>query len=243
MTENLFDAPQTTDDVSLRDELTNKWKDKPADELLKAKVESDLYIKTLERQKDELRTDYLKQRDELLAKAKFEELLDRFEKAPREPNLQVAPPLANEVEPKYDPKQIESLVLSKINETKIAEKETDNFNRVQSKLQERFGNNYHSVLKEQQSTLGLSDTDVNALAKKSPEAFFRLMGLNEQSRESFQTPPRSSQRNDHFSPRVIKRDWNYYQELKKTNPTLYLDPKLSVQMHNDAVELGDAFYG
>jgi hypothetical protein len=165
MTENLFDAPQTTDDVSLRDELTNKWKDKPADELLKAKVESDLYIKTLERQKDELRTDYLKQRDELLAKAKFEELLDRFEKAPREPNLQVAPPLANEVEPKYDPKQIESLVLSKINETKIAEKETDNFNKVQSKLTERFGNNSLQFLRNNRVHLDCLTTDVNALAR------------------------------------------------------------------------------
>jgi hypothetical protein len=31
--------------------------------------------------------------------------------------------------------------------------------------------------------------------------------------------------------------------MKKTNPKLYLDPKIAVQMHNDAIELGDAFYG
>jgi hypothetical protein len=38
-----------------------------------------------------------------------------------------------------------------------------------------------------------------------------------------------------------KRTWAYYQELKKTNPKLYLDPKISVQMDKDAIALGDAF--
>jgi len=241
---DLFNAPADQQDTSLRDEILNKWKDKPAEELLEAKVNSDLYIKTLERQKDELRTDYLAQREELLAKAKFEDLLTRFESS-KDNNLQVANTPANEVEsPKYDPKEIESLVLKKIGESKSLEKETENYNKVEAKLKERFGSNYLSILQEQRNNLGLSVEDVNALAKKSPEAFFRVMNLNEQRSESFQTPPRSGQRNDNFAPRgQTKRDWNYYQELKKTNPKLYLDPKISVQMHNDAVEQGEAFYG
>ncbi len=104
---NLLDGETNTNE---RDEILAKWKDKPLEELLKAKVESDLYIKTLEKQKDELRDDYLKQREELLAKAKFEELIDRYEKAPKE---QVANP-ANEESLKYDPKQVEDIVLKKI---------------------------------------------------------------------------------------------------------------------------------
>ena len=54
---NLLDAPLDQGNSNERDEITAKWKDKPQDELLKAKVESDLYIKTLERQKDELRNE------------------------------------------------------------------------------------------------------------------------------------------------------------------------------------------
>src|SRR5437868_7137835 len=104
-------TPPADQQVNERDELTAKWKDKPLEELLKAKVESDLYIKTLKKQKDELRADYLSQREELLAKAKLEELIDRFEKK----DLQVAPPEANEVEsPKYDPKEVENIVLKQI---------------------------------------------------------------------------------------------------------------------------------
>lgn len=232
------------DPANERDAILNKWKDKPIEELLKAKVDADLYVRTLERQKDEMRDDLLKTREELLAKAKFEELIDRFENAPRD--LQVAPPKANEESQKFDLKDIESLFDTRLKQAKVFELETANMTLVQNKLQERFGEKSVDVLKEQQSTLGLSDDDVRMLAKKSPEAFFRMMGLNDQRQtESFQTPPKSAQRNDNFSPRgATKRDYAYYQELKKTQPKLYLDPKIAVQMHNDVMEMGEsAFYG
>src|SRR5882762_396010 len=87
-----------------RDEIAAKWKDKPLEELLKAKIDSDLYIKTIERQKDEMRDDLLKTREELLTKAKFEDYIDQMKNTN---NLQVAPPLANEESHKYDPKEIE----------------------------------------------------------------------------------------------------------------------------------------
>lgn len=224
---------------ALRQELLSKWKDKPVEELLEAKVNSDLYIKSLESQKDELRDMYDKQRDELLAKAKFEELIDRMNK----PSGEVPPTLGKEPEsPKQmEIKDIESLVLQKIQETEARKNETKNFNEVQNKLKERFGDNYVSSLKDYQRTLGLSDTDVNSLAMKSPKAFFQMLGINETEQAGFTSPPRSGQRNDHFAPKTPKRDFQYYQELKKTNPKIYLDPKIQVQMHNDAIALGAAF--
>lgn len=234
---DLFEVQQTNDDTSLRDELTAKWKDKPAEELLKAKVEADLYIKTLEKQKDELRADYLTQREELLAKAKFEDLLTQFKSSPETP---AATPPAKEVESPKEPVDIDAKVRKLIEETRQADRRTANVTQVQEKLRERFGNNYQSVLKD----TGLSNNQINDIAGDSPEAIFRLVGLRDTQREDFQTPPRSAQRSDNFSPKgQTKRDWNYYQELKKTNPKLYLDPKLSVQMHNDAIEQGEAFYG
>jgi len=133
---NLLDAPADQGNSNERDEITAKWKDKPQDELLKAKVESDLYIRTLERQKDELRNDYIAQREELLAKAKFEDLVDRLQN----PERQVTPPIVNDTEkPPMDLKEIEAVVLNKIKENKLAEKQSDNFTQVQNKLQERFG--------------------------------------------------------------------------------------------------------
>lgn len=232
---NLLDTPVETNDDTARDELLAKWKDKPAEEVLKAKIESDLYIKTLEKQKDELRSDYLKQREELLAKAKFEDLLDRFEKS----NTPVTPPVVNEkIESQFTSEDIDSRVRALLEETRQTERKTANFNKVQEKLKERYGNNYAQHLKD----TGLPEKQINEIAMESPDAFFRLLGMNDERRDNnFQAPPRSNQRNDQFSPKVNKRDWNYYQELKKTNPRLYLDPKIAVQMHNDAIALGNDF--
>jgi len=232
------DLPQSNDS----EDILNKWKDKPLEEVLKAKVNADLHIKALEREKAELREMYLSQREELLAKAKFEEYIDQI-RTPKQ-DLQVANTTANEVNsPKYDPKEIENLVLSKIQEAESNKVSVENFRKVQSKLKERYGDNYVSVLKDQQDSLGLSQDEINNLAKRSPEAFFRVMGLNEKNTDPFQSPPRSGQRNDSFAPRgAPKRDYNYYQELKKTNPKLYLDPKISLQMEKDAQELGMAFF-
>lgn len=232
---NLLDTPVETNDDTAREELFAKWKDKSAEEVLKAKVESDLYIKTLEKQKDELRSDYLKQREELLAKAKFEDLLDRFEKS----NTPVTQPVVNEkIESQFKPEDIDVRVRALLEETRQTERKTSNFNKVQEKLKERFGNNYAQHLKD----TGLPEKQINEIAMESPDAFFRLLGMNDDRRDNnFQAPPRSNQRNDQFSPKVNKRDWNYYQELKKTNPRLYLDPKIAVQMHNDAIALGNDF--
>lgn len=235
---NLLDAGDPS--ASAREELLNKWKDKSPEEVLKAKIEADIHIKTLEREKAELYGEYTKQHEELLAKAKLEELIDRLEKSPRETQVAITP--ANEVkEPKYDPVEMEKLILSKIQETEHKKVEVANYNKVEAKLKERYGENFSPVLKDQQNTLGLSDADVNNLAMKSPEAFFRVMGLNTEPKDGYVPPPRNIQRNDSFAPRTQKRDYNYYQELKKTNPKIYLDPKISAQMERDAIALGDAF--
>lgn len=240
---NLLDGTDQPSETNEREELLNKWKDKSKEELLEAKINSDLYIKTIERQKDDIKEDYLKQREELLARDNLKELRDQLNATKSSSDITKAED--GNREPKYDPKEIELLISNKIKETKIVEKQAENFSQVQNKLQEKYGNNYRAVLKEQQSTLGLSDEDVNNLAMKSPSAFFKLMGLDAQKTESFQTPPRSNQRNDNFAPKgETKRDWAYYQELKKTNPTLYLDRKIAIQMHNDVMEMGEArFYG
>lgn len=210
----------------------------------RGKYESDQFIKTLTRQQDELRADYIKLKEESVARDKLEELIGQLEarqqNVSHESTLKVNEPITS---PLLDPKQIESLIDSRITEKDLAKKQSDNFKIVEDRLKERYGKNYQSVLKEQTESLGLSGEDVNALARKSPVAFFTTFGLDQQqSNNSFQTPPKSSQRNDSFSPKAQKRLWSYYQTLKKEKPTVYWDPKTTVQMHKDAEEYGDAFF-
>lgn len=228
---------QDPDDTSLRDELAAKWKDKPLEELLKAKVDSDLYIKTLERQKDELRVDFMKAQEEIQKGKNMEELIAKLNQ--KEPPA--SPPLKPEENTALNEEELFTKLETRLAQKRQVEVETENFNVVQNKLKDRFGNNAASVLQEQAQTMGLSKEDVNSLAKKSPEAFFRIMGLNEQQKDLFMAPPRSNLRNDHFAPKVQKRDWTFYQNMKSTNPKEYWAPKTQLQMHRDAEALGDAF--
>lgn len=237
-----MDIFNSVDQTAEREEIFNKWKEKypeAPEAFINDKVESDLYIKTLERQKDELRNDFIKTQEDLQARTNLQDLIDRLNS--QAPQHTPAPQGDTEKPTGLTPEQVEQLVLSKIEQNKLLDKEKTNFDMVQSKLQERFGKNAAEILREQANTMGLSNDDVNALARKSPEAFFRIMGLNDQRREGFMAPPRGDQRNDNFAPRTEKRTWSWYQNLKRSNPKQYYDPKTQVQMHKDADQLGSAF--
>lgn len=232
---NLLEAADPT--AAIREESLLKWKDKSAEDLLKKAVEADIHIKNLERENAEKHQMYTQVYDELQTKAKLEDLLDRMQNQPP-----VALPLANEVkQPEVDMNKMKDFFKEEISSYEKQKREVENFGLVQSKLKERYGDNYAHVLTDQYNQLGLSNEDMNSLATKSPEAYFRMLGLNDRPRENYQTPPRTNQRNDSFAPKVQKRDWWYYQEMRKTNPKLYLDPKISAQMERDAQELGAAF--
>lgn len=235
---DLFTPDPAADELTLRDQLTSKWKEKfpTADpELIKVKVDADLYVKTLEAQKDELRMDYMRSQEEIQKSKALEELIDRL-------NNKEAPVVTPKTEntPSTDI-DFNKLFEEKYEQKKRTEVETSNFNQVQNKLKERFGNTAGDVLAEQASTLGLTKEDVNALAKKSPEAFFRMMGLENQGQDLFMAPPRSDVRNNNYSPKTVKRTWSYYQELKKNSPNDYWSPKTQLQMHKDSETLGSAF--
>lgn len=234
---DLFTTDSVDQTEAQRQEILNKWKDKPVEELLKAKVDADLFINTLTKRQDDLSKDYLAMKSQLDATASLQELRDQIVNSKATSNSDT--PNANEVieSQRIEPVDLDKKFKTLYEETRKAEKQLENTNKVMSTLKERFGNSFQEVLRD----TGLSDNRIREIAAESPEAIFRLVGLDNDRRESFQAPPRSAERPS-FAPKgQPKRDWNYYQEMKKTNPKLYLDPKIAVQMHNDAIALGDDF--
>lgn len=250
MTENLFDQnnqhqpPQFDQTKNYLVELVGPDKKfKTNEDLARGKAEADVTIELFKKRQDELRTDYLKLREEANQQAKLQDLIDRLENpqknTPSHEQTQV-----NELkQPTIDPNQMSSLVSQEILKHETNKKRTDNYNQVQNKLQEMLGSNYQQELAKRMNTLGLTADEINETAKKSPTAFYNMMGLNQQAnQDSFQSPIRSSQRNDSFSPQgKPKRTWSYYQELKKSDPKLYYDTRIANQMLDDMSELGDAF--
>lgn len=223
-----------------REDIIAKWKDKPQEELLAAKAESDLYIETMKARFDDLSKDYLDAKDQLKTGAQLKELLDRLDN-PKNADTNSNDTDLGQVQPGMKPEDVQKLIAAEIAANQRSNTQNQNFSTIQKRLREQYGDNYSDVYKTQLDTLGLTPEFADDLAKNHPSVFIKTFGLDAQQQSSQQTLPRSSQRHSSFAPQTQKRDWNYYQELKKNNPRLYLDPKIAVQMHNDAIDLGDAF--
>lgn len=210
------------------------------EDMAKGKYLSDLTVDLYKRQKDQMRDDLLKSNAQNNANVRMEELINQLSEKRLASSEET---IAKEVkQPSTDPKEIESLISRKVQELEQERRQKDNLDLVTSKLQEHFGENYRSVVNKQIGTVGLSGEDFTALAKKSPDSIFKLLGIGQNVANAFEAPVRSSQRSDNFSPKGgPKRTWAYYQELYKKDPQLYFDRKISVQMQKDAVELGEAF--
>lgn len=237
MADSLLPDDQST--VLTEADIIAKWKDKPVDELLTAKAKSDLYIKTLEAKLDSVSSDYIAIKEQQQTGQQLKDLLDRLDN----PNRQQEPNTNQNVqEPTgIKPEDVEALIAKKLTDHQLQLKQQDNFNAMQAKLKESLGSDYASSYKQRLDTLGLTREFADDLARNHPTVFMKTFGLDEQRQMNNQPLPRSNVRQTSFAPNTPKRDWAYYQELKKTNPRLYLDPKLTLQMHDDALALGEAF--
>lgn len=207
--------------------------------LAKANIHGTATIEGMKRRLDELTLDYKTVREENITKAKLEDLYDKLTNVSS--NGEITPAKQENNQPPVALKDIEALVSTKLAQAKVAEKENENLNIVKTKLIEKLGLNYQTAINNQIASLGLSSEDFHLLAKKSPNALFRTLGMDQQEQQGFQAP-RSSQRTDNFAPTgAPKRTWAYYQELKKKDPMLYYDKKTAVQMDKDAIALGEVF--
>lgn len=229
---------QTDDNKDYFSDLVGEGKKYPTPaELAKAYHHADTHIRMLEQSNDEIRAQLLEEKKDSQARATLQDLVRQLQGQGQQ-STSNNEPTVKEIEKPIDVNEIDKLVSNRIAALRTAEKEEANANVVVSKLKERFGDNYSGVVKQQIADIGLSEADFDALARKSPELIFRSLGLNE-TKESFSPPPR----NQGFAPRgPTKKTWSYYQEMKKTNPNLYRDPKTTNEMTQAAIDLGDAFY-
>lgn len=210
--------------------------------LAKGKHESDAYIKTLEPQLDAMRADLLKWREEAMTRASLEELADRLTSnrgtANSNDNLNANAGL--ESKPSLDQKAVEDLVATKLQEIERNKQQEQNYNTVFNKVKEVYGDDFVPKLRRQATELGMSNEEVNQLARTNPKVFLRTFGVEQGNRENFQVPPHGM-RSDNFQSGTNKRTWAYYQELRKSDPKAYYDKNTQVQMHQDAYALGEAF--
>lgn len=208
--------------------------------IAKGKVEADNYVKHILARHDELREDYKRVTDAYNAGPKLQELIDKFAAQGQQSPTAHTPAVNDDKPVVMDLSKYEEIAEAKYQALKRAEQEEANSKMVVDRLIEHFGSDYRSALKQQIDEIGMSVDTFNNLAKTSPKAILKTLGLTSGTREGITAPPQSSSRSPSFSS-GNKRTWSYYQKIRKENPRLYRDPKTQAQMFKDASELGDAF--
>jgi hypothetical protein len=215
---------------------------KSVEDLAKGKYLADIHATNLERRLDEMREDYKKVSEEAKAAKRMEELLDRLDSTNTNLTSRDTTPSNEDNKTAFNPEQLDSILTSKLSQMKEQERSEQNFRTVMEKVKEQYGTNYANALKDQAKDLDMSEDEINSLARRNPKAFFRTFGIGEErSTETFQAPPQSS-RQSTFAPRIPKRTYSYYQNLRRENPNLYYDSKIAVQMDKDAQALGEDFF-
>lgn len=209
---------------------------KTPEDLAKGKYESDLYIKTLTAKMDEMRNDYTNLRNDYNSRAKLEELIDQVKAGNQKAN---APDADDTKKPEINPDDLIRLVNEQFQKNKVQELEETNYKQVQQRLKERFGSN-REAFKQHLDALDLSEEVVKQLARKNPKLVLKTLDLDNRG-SGFDAPMRSNQRTDLFAPKAQKRDWDYWQKVKKDNPDYYWSAAGTNQMHEDYRSLGSDF--
>lgn len=216
------------------------WKDPEV--LAKGKLESDNYIKELERQIAELKADVTKE-------DYAEKILQTIQKKAAESDT--APdslPKNNNVgtneegtpQPNLSEEDLKSLVEKTLLERESKATVEQNLATVEAELSERYGTEAKATIVAKAKDLGMSLDRMEEIAKESPTAFFALIGEKRNS-VSLSMAGGSIRTDGENFAKSNDRDWQYYQNLRKTNKSLYYTPKVQQQLIEDKRRLGNKF--
>ncbi|HEY6020500.1 MAG TPA: hypothetical protein VIY48_11525 [Candidatus Paceibacterota bacterium] len=176
------------------------------EDLAKAAIHKDAFIEQLKRENAEAREAISKRINE-------EEFLKKLEQVAR-PN---SPPPQDPPEDRRDeqappaitPEDIEKL----LSQREAKKKQEENLQTVTNRLQELYGDDYRSRVQSQAKALGVGTDFLTNIAQQNPQAFYRLLGLEQAREETFSPPPRSSVSSPPST--TGKKDYAYFAKMRK----------------------------
>lgn len=233
---NLNDPFKTVNEVNYVEEVKKKFANENGEldieKLARGKYEADEFIKRVTAENEELR----KKAEQGMA------LEDFYKKVKGEPTVGDNGPTV--VDPKElspaSPEDIEKIIRDTLSKAENERRVKSNLEVINSKLAEVWGDSATKELNNAARQLGVSVEDLRDIGLRSPDALFRMIGLNTPSAPSGTVAPTGG-----FNIRSDAggaRNQKFYKELRRTNPTLYNDPKTQAQEMRDAIKLGAAFF-
>jgi len=244
MTNSIIDYNDTVDpEKDYFPELVGEGrKYKTQQDLARAVVEKEFHIKRVENENSEMRTD-LKEKE--TAKT-LEEILNQLEVLRTQP-----PSNGNNQNREAEQMQNTGLTSAEV-EALIQKRESINQQKVnrdsvQKKLRETYGKDFVSKVEETATHLGVGVDYLDNVAVQNPNAFYRLMGMEQTTQRKADefSPPRSRLNFDSNSSSSNKKNFAYYEQMRKAKPSEYHSIKIQNEMHQEALaayERGEDFY-
>jgi hypothetical protein len=214
---------------------------KSTKDLAKGKAEADAYIDHLKRELSELRSD-------LNQRLRLEELMTKLtESAQARPAVEAessqAPAREEGNREALTPEKVEQ-ILEQRERQRQAQHNLEESKKI---LRAAFGDKASNELLRRTEELGLSRDFVDNVARTSPTAFKKLIGLTDApqgTQETVFTPPRNQVNSGALpsSNNAGVKTFAQYETLRRENPRKYFTPEVQNEMFRAAKELGEKFY-
>lgn len=239
---NLFDNETT---VSFDDLVGDgkKYADKEA--AAKAIAEKDRFIEQLKQEAAEAREAARQARDKAAETANLQAFKDRMDELDRKystlsPEGRNQPSPAREPEPQVD---IAERVAAEVQRLSAQEKAASAARATEAKLLEVLGPDYKTVVKQRAQELGVGINFLNEAALVGPQVVLNLLGIDGTRKAPEQVAPPPTRHNAaSFVPNTGVKNYSYYKQMAKENPTLYNTPAIQLEEMKEAVRLGADFY-
>ena len=199
------------------------------EELAKAVAFKDQHINTLESET-----------------AQYREVLQGQVEAQRQ-QIVNAPPSEQKTDQRVDEVDLETRIRETLEKTNREQKVAKNVNEVSTKLVDVFGSaeKANQAVKARADELGVSLSFLMDMAAQSPKALYAQLGLDTQTRNS---PTATGAVNPaalaaiNPSRSATPGTYAFYEQMRKENPKMYNSPRIQLQMHKEAAELGEKFF-
>jgi len=237
-------TPETTTESTTEDwvgqvagQLGEKFRD--PNELAKSVVHSQDHIRNLEAQLAEMREDLGK-------KDYMKEVLERIDSQQAKPSGGESEPVTTSTDntgttPEVSVDQIKTLIAETLTQQEAANTAEANLVQTDTMLTDAFGTDAQTKVEERRQALGMSTERMKQLAEESPTAFMALMG--EAPRRETNQQVRTQVNTEGFGTQSDRKDFAYWQKMRKENSKLYYNPKTQREMFAAREKLGEeAFY-
>ncbi len=244
--DNVFEANQTSSATTQDADTSSntafeEWvgegkKYSSVEDLAKSAMYSQDHIKSLERERDQLREDVDKNNS-------LDSILDRISSQQETSTTQETPSEKSQLKSEDITSLINDQVQSLFEKQQLQSLADSNKGKVNDSLMQKYGSKASDVLEAKAKEVGLSVEQIGKIAETSPEAVLAYFANTPVP----QSVPRmegsfNTETSDGVSNNVKTGTSAYYSKLRKDDPKLYYSNKIQFEMVNKAKELGDSFY-